>query len=539
MRHHPNKAYRLLVGVAALIVLCGIGTRAHAASAETQQTTSRYDGMFVVETKDTAKYLWYVHPGEGVRYAVRDSNTFSRLLKKVGEGSSAQTLNKLAEDNNAQFSDAALRQAYEMKGKILIAAFDGGKAWYVNPLDLRRYYLANGAEGFATAQNLALDISDDRLNAIPVTTTLGFSEMRYASPEESSEATTLKTDVYDTVFNILNNEHYYHESFTPKELIYGSIKGMTEATGDIHTEFYPPAENTTQQQTIYGEATVEGIGAVVDRRNNTLYVIRPISNGPADRAGIKGGDSILAIDSVSTHDLSVDQATSRIKGPAGSTVKLTVFRPASSATFDLSIMREKVLVTWVNDEKLDNGAIGYISIGLFTSDLIDRFKESLARVTTDNMRGLIIDLRNNNGGITQSSMMLADYWLRENETIMIEKRRAYSTTYVASGGRLAPQVPTIILMNEETASASEIFIGALKHYNQATTVGTTSFGKGTGQNLINFDNGSGLKYTTFEWLLPDNTSVDKKGISPDYEVKPGATGDAQLERAIQLIRSGN
>lgn len=502
---------------------------AHAADAD---LTKRYLGSFLAEENSGRSYYWYVHPQTAERYAVNSLNDFSRLLSNVGIGIRTKDLTSIPEASDAPSVDYALVQRF--KGRILLQVDNEGRAWFVNPLDVKRYELTNDDAGFNRVKELALDISAERLVKIPITKHLGFDQIDYGSVLPKG-VLGIDADTYATMFDILRTNHYYKENFTDQDLFQGSLKGMAEATMDKYTEYFPPDKNKQTQSFFEGGTSIEGIGAILDARDNTIVVVR-VLDGPAKRAGLLPKDRIVKVGETPTDGMSVERAALLIRGQAGTTVQLLVLRPSTGATTLYTITREKVFVPSVEGSVLD-GDIAYFKFSLFTADLLSQFQPLVNQYVTPNTRGIIIDMRDNSGGVTEAAVQLADYWL-ENVPVYTMKRPFLLTSYYAAPGRRLPAVSTVILVNEETASASEIFTAALKHYQQAVVVGTKTAGKGTGQTLVNFEDGSGLKYTTFEWLPPNQMSIDGIGLTPDFPVDPGTVEnlDPQLEYAKGLAR---
>ncbi len=231
----------------------------------------------------------------------------------------------------------------------------------------------------------------------------------------------------------------------------------------------------------------------------------------------------------------MDEAVSLIRGPIGTQVKLNVYRPSSQKNFEVIITRAKIVVPNVTGKKLDNNLV-YIKINTFSASLPTEFKNLKQQLVDNNTKGIIIDLRNNPGGYTNSAIYLADQWLDTKQVIFKEKYLKSLEEYSASTP-VEINLPTVILINNGSASASEIFTSALKNYRKATVIGERSFGKGTGQALKPFADGSALKYTVFEWLDPAGKSIEKIGIQPDIEIIRSQDNqfDNQLYQAVQVL----
>lgn len=499
-----------------------------------EEGSARYDGFFVVESGSSSPY-WYVTPDGSSRFGFKSSDDFSKLLARVGIGITTKNLDKIPASGLPKNQESVLLTD-RFAGDILLQVEKDGAAWYVDPIDHVRYELKNGQAGFDTVKKLALDISPTHLAEIPITDALGFDK----TPPDTLQIRTdekIDPEVYTTMFEILRQQHLYKDTFSDTDLFYGSLKGMAQATNDPYTEFYPPDKNKQQQDYFIGGASVEGIGAVINARDKSLYVVSLIKGTPAEQAGLRAKDQILEINGESTAGISVDNAVAHIKGPAGTSVVLRVFRESTGATQEYTITRKKFVVPSAEGEVID-GTIAYFKISLFTADLISQFEPLVKQLITPQTQGVIVDMRDNIGGVTSASAQLADNWLTADQIIYSERRPGMETKYVASGGKTMPNVPTVILTNDETASASEIFTEALREHGQATVIGTKTYGKGTGQNLLNFADSSGLKFSTFEWLPPDGISINGKGITPDIVVTQGELGDTQLDRAKQFIKYG-
>jgi carboxyl-terminal processing protease len=273
---------------------------------------------------------------------------------------------------------------------------------------------------------------------------------------------------------------------------------------------------------------------MVETLEDVLMIISPLNGSPAQKAGLQAQDQIWIVDDVDIRGFTLDDAVALIKGEAGTTVILEIYRPSTNETFKVSIIREEINLPNVESKKLDNN-IAYIKINIFSINLKNEFDSARAKVVDGSTDGLIIDLRNNPGGYTNSAVQLADYWLPEGALIMQEKFPEQTFQYTSRIDREI-NIPTIILVNEGSASASEIFTSALDENNVAQVVGQTTFGKGTGQSIQNFPDGSALKFTVFEWLTSDSKSLQDVGLVPDYVVENTLYSDEQLKKAKELLR---
>ncbi|OGY89889.1 MAG: hypothetical protein A2677_03555 [Candidatus Komeilibacteria bacterium RIFCSPHIGHO2_01_FULL_52_14] len=499
-------------------------------------TRVRYAGSFLRQDYQGRLFYWYVDPVTQKRFALSDTNAFARLLRIHSVGITTRNLNKIPDATGSTAkSDAALIQ--RMRGYLLLQVDGHGKTWYVNPLNDRRYALEPTDAGFDVMKTLALDMRDDRLGDIPVTLENGFNLMSFGQTS-AEDADLVNDQTYDTMLNLLSQFHLHNDTFSRQDLFYASLTGMAAGTHDPYTEFYTPKQNQRQKAVFQGDSsTIEGIGAYIQSKDKSIYVVSVISGSPAEQAGLLPKDQILAIDGQSTDGVSVDFAVSLIRGAANTTVRLSIYRPSSGVTQEYVVTRRRIDIPTVDASVLDN-SIAYLKFSLFSADLPGKFSDALAKVVSSNTQGVIVDLRNNPGGLTQSAALVADLWLTSDQVIYTARERGTNTRYVASDGRQVPLVPTVLLVNEETASAGEILASALHEYHAATIIGARTYGKGTGQTLETFEDGSGLKFTTFEWLPPDGQSIDGKGITPDIAVQDTGSGDSQLDRAKQFIRFG-
>ena len=520
-----------VIGVSLFV---SFAVRTTGVSAAENAVGDRYRGSFILEENSDQRYLWYVSPESGERYAVNSSNDFSRLLQNLSKDFTDTAIRNIPVLDGTDVPDYAY--AYRQSGLLLRHPGSFDSAWYVNPLNLHRYQLANGKAGYEKARELALDISADRLTQIPVSKALGFNEVKYTTSKIQTDE-GFDFDLYSTVFETLRGDHLFRDRFTDSDLFYGSLEGLAQGTGDPHTEFFGPEQNQQQRDLFFGDSAIEGIGAIIEARVNSIFVIKPLKSGPAARAGLLPKDQILAIDGFSTEGISLESAVSKIKGPAGTEVILTIYRAETGLTSEYRITRERVEIPSVDAAVLDNN-IAYIEFSLFSDEVIDDFQKLFGPVINESTSGIVLDLRNNIGGLTHVAVQLADYWLDEDRRIFSERRHDSITNYVAPNPRRMPHVPTVILTNDETASASEILTAALRQYGDAISIGETTYGKGTGQTLMNFADGSGLKYTTFEWLTPAEESIDGAGIVPDITVHQTGFGDQQLDRAKEYLLRG-
>ncbi len=330
----------------------------------------------------------------------------------------------------------------------------------------------------------------------------------------------------------------YYQPVNDKELFYGALSGLVAGAGDPYTNYFPPknAEDFVNEL----DGRFEGIGAQIEVKNGFLQVVAPLEGTPAAKAGLRPADILVKIDQKSTDGLTVDEAVERIRGPRGTAVTLTISRASSKSLFDLTIIRDEIRVKSVKWSWAESG-IARIEINQFNGDTPDLFKAALTEIAKNPVKGIILDVRNNPGGTLDSAQAVAGYWIGK-ETLLKERRQAKVVEVVkgTTEARLAA-VPTVVLVNGGSASASEIVAGALQDYGKATLIGTKTFGKGSVQDFQILPDGGAVKITVAEWLTPKDRVVHEKGIEPDImidrtEADYEAERDPQLERARDFLR---
>ena len=355
----------------------------------------------------------------------------------------------------------------------------------------------------------------------------------------SSENTLVKTlQSFKAMINKL-----YIGDVDEDAMIEGALKGYVEGLGDPYTEYYTKEEMADLREELNSEYV--GIGVYIGNNavDNTIVIAGTIKSSPAEEAGLKAGDVVEKIDDVSYTGKQLSEATKVLKAEEGTTVKLTILRDEKE--IEINITRRKITVEHVSSKMMDNN-VAYIKIDSFDNNVADSFKSQLTDIMKGNVNGIIIDLRSNGGGIVTEATDIADLFLEKDETILITKSKKDNEEKITKSKQepIVKNTPVVILVNEATASASEILAGALKDKYNATIVGKTTYGKGVIQSLYNLKDGSGLKITTDEYFTPNHNKIQKTGITPDVEVDltKDADGnyetgdkDAQLLKAIEVI----
>ncbi len=349
--------------------------------------------------------------------------------------------------------------------------------------------------------------------------------------------TSLNYSSLDQLYGILKND--FDGSLDTSKLLDGLKTGLVSATGDPYTEYFNPSDAKTFNDQLNGSFT--GIGAELGTdASNDIVIVAPLAGYPAEKAGLKPKDIISAIDGQTTTGMSATRAVQKIRGPADTQVKLTIIRGADKP-FDVIITRQQIAIASVKSEVA--GSIGYLKISQFTSDTTKLAKDAVADFKAKGVKAVILDLRSNPGGYLKGAVDISSLWLNQGQVVVAEKRdgQIISTEY-ASGGNSLKGLPSIVLINSGSASASEITAGALHDNNAATIVGDKSFGKGSVQQVENLPGGGELKVTIARWYTPKGANIDKQGITPDVLVTLSdddqkAGRDPQKDKAIQILQT--
>ena len=347
----------------------------------------------------------------------------------------------------------------------------------------------------------------------------------------------------------LVHQLYVEQPVNDLELMRGAIRGMLNALGDPHTGYMTPEEFQDAQAPLEGE--YEGIGAWVDITANYLTIISPIPGSPAEKAGLRPGDKIIAVDGEDVTGVPPELVRRRVLGPAGEPVILTIRREYENGEveeFDVTIVRAKITIVSVEYTMMDNG-VGYIRLITFGEKTPDELRAALEDLMAQNPRGLILDLRNNGGGYLSTAVDVASQFLPADKVVLYERYGdGTEEAYYTHGHPLAGDVPLVVLVNEGSASASEIVAGALQDHGRAPLVGERTYGKGSVQQWIPLQSdGGAVRITVAYWLTPNKRLIHEKGLEPDYEVvldekeiewlgyKPQPDKDPQLRKALDVL----
>jgi carboxyl-terminal processing protease len=347
----------------------------------------------------------------------------------------------------------------------------------------------------------------------------------------------IKNEHLDKTYNHQNWDKWkdrYYDKIKTKEDAYLAIDTMIESLNDPYTRFLRPSDFQEQTRTI--DAKLYGIGVHIANRNNQPVVIHVIDDTPAKEAGLKAGDIILKINNISAKGLDVKQTADKVRGKAGTPVTLTLLRKKQILV--KKITRKEINIKSVEYKILDN-KYAYIHILSFISNETS-IETAQALASTRNTEGIILDLRGNYGGLLPNAVFIANMFIKKGALVSIVNKDGYKETIYAEPFDIYMDKPIIVLINQASASASEILSGALKDHKKAILVGEKSFGKGLVQKIIGLPDGSGINITIAKYLTPNGTDINKKGIQPDYKVKFTekdflSNHDPQLAKAKQIL----
>lgn len=330
----------------------------------------------------------------------------------------------------------------------------------------------------------------------------------------------------------------YDGELDESKLIQYASKGLVGATEDRHTEYFTAEEAEELRANLEGSIG-GGIGAELGKREGRLVIVKPIKDTPAAKAGLLVNDIILGINDESTEGMSLDQAVSKIRGEVGTTVKLTI--QSRGETKQVNITRQEITAPEIDVKKVGN--IGVVSLSRFSQDSAIKVRAAFEDFKRQGVDGVVLDLRGNGGGYLEAGINIASLWLDEGEVVVREKgKRDGEETRTSTGSPILKDMPTVVLINGGSASASEIVAGALQDHEVATVVGEQSYGKGSVQQMIDLSNGDMLKVTIARWYTPEKRSISEEGIKPNVEVSLGEDSllngkDEQLDKAIEVLNS--
>ena len=359
-----------------------------------------------------------------------------------------------------------------------------------------------------------------------------------SQPPEKELNFSLFWDVWDR----LEGSYYDKSKIKESEMVYGAIKGMVSSLGDPYTVFFTPGENRIVQEDLNGN--FEGVGIQLDFKDSVLTVVSPLPDTPAEKTGVKAGDQIIKITDIGkrvekgTSGMSLQEAVALIRGERGTKVTLTLVREEVTEPFDVDIARGSINVASIKLEFVgDEGKIAHIKVLKFSGETKSEWQSAVNEIISRNVKGLILDLRNNPGGYLMGAVDIASEFVSDGTVVIEEWSDGKRQEYPVYGNGKLYKVPLVVLVNEGSASASEILAGAISDHKRGKIVGTVTFGKGTIQEPQELTSGSGLHLTISKWLTPNGSWLNGTGLEPDVIIEDNeeTSIDEELAKAIELL----
>ena len=402
---------------------------------------------------------------------------------------------------------------------LIITSFSAGFAFN----DFANYFDAKGSiQGLINLDNSNNTVVDNSLDSF----------WNVLNTDNSEVDNRADFSVFWDAWNMIENK-YTLEPLDYQSMVYGSVYGMVNSLEDPYTTFFTPQDKQIFQQDMKG--SFSGIGAEIGFRDKILTIIAPLKNSPAEKAGLLTGDKVLKVDDEEIIGISIDEAVSLIRGEKGTIVKLTIVRDKVDELLEIEILRDVIKINTVEWEIKGNN-LAYIKISQFSEETSNEFDSLIDDILLKNSNGIIIDLRNNPGGYVITLENIASRFLDKGDVIFIEDYGEKQEVHKSNGNNKFEDIPVAILINEGSASASEILAGALRDNNGALLIGKKTFGKGLVQEMYDLNDGSALKITIASWLTPNGVDINKNGISPDFEIEY-TQEDYENEKDPQLIKA--
>lgn len=330
------------------------------------------------------------------------------------------------------------------------------------------------------------------------------------------------------------------QNIDDQKMVQGAISGILSTTNDPYTVYFTKQENDRFREDIGGEFS--GIGIEIIQKNQLPTVVSPLSDSPAEKAGLKPGDIILEVDNEKTSDLGFDETINRIRGEEGTSITLKILREEIAEPLLISVVRQKIVIKSVewSQKNVEGKKIAYIKIRQFGDDTDLLFEAAAKDIQKNNPEGIILDLRNDPGGYLESAVTVSSYFIKDGIIVMEKGRNDSSKDYRSTGNGSLGKFKVTVLVNEGSASASEIVAGALRDRSNSKLVGEKTFGKGSVQELLDLSDGSAVKITVAKWLTPSGKQINGEGLEPDIKISDDeeTEKDEQLERAEQYIVKG-
>ncbi|MBI1882037.1 MAG: S41 family peptidase [Chloroflexi bacterium] len=324
-------------------------------------------------------------------------------------------------------------------------------------------------------------------------------------------------EVFWQVWNIVQNHFVDREALDPTNLTYGAINGLIAALGDEgHTRFLTPKEVADQQTSISGK--FYGIGAHVGVENGLPVIVAPFDGSPADKAGVRAGDIIIEVNGEDVTTLPLNEVVDRIRGEAGTEVTIAVFRPDANQSLEFKIIRAEINIPAALWAMVPGTKVAVIRMTQFSANLNDELVKSINEAKAAGAEQLVVDVRNNPGGLLEQAVKVTSQFLKDGKVLLQEDAQGHRETFEVKPGGIATDLPMVVLINRGSASAAEIFAGAIQDNKRGTVLGETTFGTGTVLQPFELDDGSGLLLGTSQWLTPNGRLIRKHGIEPDVAV---------------------
>ncbi len=479
--------------------------------------------QYVKAAKDAgALVVFGVDAGSGTTIAADLTQTITR-----GEALSMVTILKhLSPDRIVSFNDVAKGSLMESAVSVAIQ-----ESWMLPTSKL--VFGVNRTLDGATARLLLRKIVGEQLPDPTQTVDPGVRERVVIDvPTAPSAQDMPKEDIFREVWNLLIQQYMRRDDIDANDAAYKALEAMVDSLNDPYTVFYRPVAAEQFQSQLEGEIT--GIGVSADFQSDALVVVTPLTGSPAEKAGVKAGDRIIEVDGISLKGSDMTKAISLVRGKKGTTVKLVIQR--GDMTFDLSIVRDVIVIPEITVKWQDKVAV--VNISQFGEITGRDIRGTLTEIQKQKPTGIILDLRNNPGGLLDVANEVTSNFLPQDS--LMASIATHSSTFeerTLAEPSVDPSVKVAVLMNKGSASASEIVAGALQDSKRAFIVGEQSFGKGVVQNVNTLSDGSILKVTIAEWITPGGNHIDKKGITPDVKVENREGGrDDQLLEALKLLK---
>lgn len=404
----------------------------------------------------------------------------------------------------------------------------------------QRFVLLAGLPAFALLLGVQIGMRMDAKAAVQTTQSSSQMQTTGSGMTITNPRKQVSIDLMWNVWDTLLQRYIDPSQLKTNEMVLGAAHGLVESIGDPYTVFMSPKENTDFRQALQG--ALQGIGAELSIRGEDVVIVAPIKGSPAQKAGLSPEDIIVKIDGTEVRGMSLQEVVTKVRGPKGTSVSLDIVR--DGAPLNVVIIRDDIHIpsTEFEMKKTDKGDIAYLAINQFGDSTPSESTAAVRELLKSSPKAFILDLRFNGGGYLDGADALTSLFLKEGKVVSVVDRNNEQTHYV-SGKPLMTETPMVVLVNQGTASASEIVAGALQDYKRATIIGMTTFGKGTVQEVIDFPGGSSLRVTIAKWHTPNGTDLGKKGVTPDIVVDRTEQDfqnekDPQLEAAIQWLNDG-